>query len=91
MAVSLKVFIEPRCEPCERAMGLVGEIRERFPELEVEVVDVSREGVGRPDYVFAVPTFVLNDEVLSLGNPRSSRLVSAVEAALKKGKTSDGR
>ncbi len=42
-------------------------------------MDLSRPEVDRPDYVFAVPTFVLNDRLWSLGNSRRSRLV-VVEA-----------
>jgi hypothetical protein len=87
----LKVFVEPRCESCERALRLASEIGGRFPALAVEVVDLSRPGVERPDYVFAVPTFVLNDRVFSLGNPRRSRLLAAVEAALTGRGDSDGR
>lgn len=83
--VELKVFVEPHCESCERALRLAGEIGGRFPALAVEVVDLSRRGAERPDYVFAVPTFVLNDRVFSLGNPRRSCLVAAVEAALNGG------
>jgi hypothetical protein len=63
---------------------------DRFPALEVEVVDLSRTEVDRPDYVFAVPTFVLNGRVLSLGNPRRSRLLAAVESAFRENGASDG-
>lgn len=90
METSLRIYVEPRCVACERALGLAGEIRDCFPALEVEVVDLSRPEVSRPDYVFAVPTFVLNGRVLSLGNPRRSRLVAAVEAALRENGAPDG-
>ena len=90
-SAELKVFVEPRCESCERALRLAGEVGARFPALAVEVVDLSRPGAERPDYVFAVPTFILNGRVLSLGNPRRSRLVAAIEAALNGRRNSDGR
>ena len=57
----------------------------------MEVVDLSRLGAERPDYVFAVPTFVLNGRVFSLGNPHLSRLVAAVEAALDGRRNSDAQ
>lgn len=82
MGANLSVFVEPGCVGCERALHLVEEMGQRFPALEAEALDLSRPEVDRPDYVFAVPTFVLNGRVLSLGNPRRSRLIAAVEAAL---------
>lgn len=90
MSVYLKIFVEPRCEACERALSLAGDMRDRFPALEVEVVDLSKRGANRPDYVFAVPTYILDGRMLSLGNPRRSRLVAAVEAALRSNGDPDG-
>jgi predicted thioredoxin/glutaredoxin len=90
MKTRLRIFVEPGCEGCHRALSLAGAIRDRFPALEVEVVDLSAPEAHRPEYVFAVPTFVLNGRVLSLGNPRPSRLVAAVEAALREGGAPDG-
>ena len=90
MSAYLKIFVEPRCEACERALSLAGDMRDRFPALEVVVVDLSKPGADRPDYVFAVPTYVLGGRVLSLGNPRRSRLVAAVEAALRSDGDPDG-
>lgn len=90
MGANLKIFVEPHCESCERALELASEISARFPALHVEVVDMSRPEVERPDYVFAVPTFVLNGRVFSLGNPRRSRLAAAVEAALDGRRISSG-
>jgi hypothetical protein len=90
MGANLKIFVEPRCESCEHARTLAVEMATRFPALYVEIVDLSRPGAERPDCVFAVPTFVLNGRVFSLGNPRRSRLVAAVEAALNGRRNSDG-
>lgn len=90
MGANLKIFVEPRCESCGRARTIASEIGERFPALRVEVVDLSRPEVERPDYVFAVPTFVLNGRTFSLGNPRLNRLAAAVEAALDGRRNSDG-
>ena len=54
-----------------------------FPEATVELVDI--QGSPLPEYVFAVPTYVLNGRVISLGNPTRQELsqkLLAVRAAV---------
>lgn len=64
----LQVFIADHCPGCDEALSLAEEAEARFPGLEVQVVNLDEEG-ERPEAVFAVPTFLLNEEVLCLGNP----------------------
>lgn len=45
----------------------------------MELVDMSSS--ERPDQVFAVPTYVLNDRVIFLGNPTRDELIRKLEAA----------
>lgn len=82
----LRVFVEAGCRNCDWALRLAQDVHERFPELDLEVVDVADPSSERPEDVFAVPTFVLDGRVLSLGNPRRSKLVSDVAAALEREK-----
>jgi hypothetical protein len=82
----LRVFVEEGCRNCDWALRLVQDVHERFPELDLEVVDVADPSSERPEDVFAVPTFMLDGRVLSLGNPRRSKLVSDVAAALEREK-----
>ena len=82
-AVELQVFVEAGCALCQRALRLAEEVEGAFPELAVRVIDAS-EPSGRPDDVFAVPTFVLNGRVLSLGNPKRSLLHHAIESLLRR-------
>lgn len=83
-AVELQVFVEADCDSCERALGLAQEVDNDYPELLVRVVDLG-ESASRPEDVFAVPTFMLNGRVLSLGNPQRSRLREEIEALLRGG------
>ena len=80
--VELEVFVEAGCEPCERAVRLAQEVDNDYPQLAVRLVDLS-ESATRPEEVFAVPTFMLNGRVLSLGNPQRSRLRGEIEALLR--------
>ncbi len=49
----------------------------RFPWLRVDVVEVDQQ--PHPDLVVAVPTYVLNDAIISLGNPHEAELFSLLE------------
>ncbi len=80
--VELQVFIEPGCESCERARAMANEIDDDYPRLAVRVVDIAQTPVERDD-VFAVPTFVLGDRLLSLGNPQRSLLRDKIESLLR--------
>jgi len=77
----LQVFIEPTCETCRRAIDLAKGVDEAYPQLAVRIVDIREPEVDRDD-VFAVPTFVLDGRVLSLGTPLESTLREKIEVLL---------
>jgi hypothetical protein len=81
---TLRVFVETGCRNCDWALRLAEEVRERFPELDVWVADIADSTSERPEEVFAVPTFLLDGRVVSLGNPRPGKLVSDISAALER-------
>ncbi len=81
-AAELQVFVEAGCDLCRRALHLAEEVDGADPGLAVRVIDVS-EAAERRDDVFAVPTFVLNGRVFSLGNPEQSFLREAIESLLR--------
>lgn len=77
----LLVYIQAGCLVCERARRLAAEAAEGFPELSVRVIDIARAAAG--EEVFAVPTFVLNGRVFSLGNPDGAELCQAIALELQ--------
>lgn len=79
--VKLQVFVKSGCEVCSRARQLAKHADEQFPNLQVDIVDMNETPPDRDD-VFAVPTFVLEDRVLSLGNPQESELHEEVASLL---------
>lgn len=81
--VELQVYIEAGCTQCERAVQLAQEVDNDYSQLAVRLIDIA-EAVPRPDDVFAVPTFMLNGRIFSLGNPRRSHLREEIEALLHK-------
>ena len=81
--VELQVYIEAGCAQCERAVQLAQEVDDDYSQLAVRLIDIG-DAAPRPDEVFAVPTFMLNGRVFSLGNPRQSQLREEIEALLRK-------
>lgn len=81
-SVELQVFIETDCEVCERAVSLAKDVENDYPNVAVQLIDMN-EAEGHHDDVFAVPTFVLNGRVFSLGNPQQQTLQAAIESLLR--------
>ena len=78
----MKIYVEEGCSTCERAQELANEVAHAFPAIDVEVVDISAADREIPEAVFAVPTYVLDGMVISLGNPSYEELTSKLEGAL---------
>ncbi len=66
----LQVYVSAECETCLRAREIGEALLGAYPGISVEVVDVGRVEAGAvPDAVIAVPTYLLDGVVVSLGNP----------------------
>ncbi len=76
MNVNLEIYVESDCSNCDVALDIAKLVREQVPRVDVAVVDLSDPSVARPDSVFAVPTYLVNGETRSLGNPDSQELVA---------------
>jgi hypothetical protein len=75
-----EVVVAPHCFGCERALGLVAEVQQRFPGLVVRVVELKESSPPRPGVV-AVPTYLLGGKVLFIGNPTLEALQRALTQA----------
>ena len=80
-APELQVYVKADCPQCQRATELAQEVESHYAQLAVRVIDMADPSV-RPDDVFAVPTFVLNGKVISLGNPGRNDLRREIESLL---------
>ena len=68
----LKVYVAECCYVCKNTPKIIEEIHEKFPELDVEVIDIEKSDESKiPDSIFSVATFALNGRTISLGNPSS--------------------
>lgn len=80
----LELFIATDCPSCTNAEAVARRAAARFPELDVMVTDLDQPDVVVPDAVFAVPTFCLDDRVISLGTPEWRTLSRKIKSHLAK-------
>ena len=81
--MDLRIYISEHCWGCQEAREMAVHLRQTFPELAVDLIDLDKRDVQKPDEVFATPTYVLNGRVVSLGNPRPETLRELIEAELQ--------
>ncbi|MEZ4497100.1 MAG: hypothetical protein R2845_10050 [Thermomicrobiales bacterium] len=67
---TLEIFVTASCPGCDRARANVETICSwGLASLDVVLHDLGDPGTVRPAAVFAVPTYLLDGCVISLGNP----------------------
>jgi hypothetical protein len=79
--VKLQVYFEHDCWTCDETQRIVAELSPQFPRVAIELIDAARSGL--PENVFAVPTYVLDGRVISLGNPYPDELRRQLWTALR--------
>ena len=67
----LDIYIDDCCDTCDQARKIADQVRERMPQVEVNLIELNGE---TPDSVFAVPTYLLDGVTLFLGNPNEAEL-----------------
>ena len=65
----LKIFVAETCPGCVEALDTAAQIQQDFPNIVVQVVNMDNPSATIPEEVFATPTYMLNNRVVSLGNP----------------------
>lgn len=76
-AHQLSVYVAAHCDSCRYALEVADGIRQRYPEVRVRVVDIESQPDAIPEAVFATPTYLLNGQVWSLGNPSEEKIREA--------------
>ena len=75
----LDIYIDDCCETCDHARQIAEQVRERMPQVEVNLIELTGD---KPDSVFAVPTYLLDGATLFLGNPSETELLERLETSL---------
>jgi len=65
----LQVYIADDCPGCAQARRLVNAVTQNYPKLKIDLLNLSNPDTICPDNIFATPTFVLDNRIISLGNP----------------------
>ncbi|MEZ4502816.1 MAG: thioredoxin family protein [Dehalococcoidia bacterium] len=83
VAPRLDVYVQSSCPACAEALRTVERARAAWPALEARVQWVDVAGVPPPPQVFAVPTLMLDGELVSLGTPSWPELAARVRRAFE--------
>ena len=78
----VQIVVAAGCSGCQEARRLADEAQRRFPAATVEVIDLEAEPRRRPASVFAVPTYLLDGRVISLGTPSDAEFYHWIEERL---------
>ena len=80
----LKIFVTGHCPGCSEAQRIAAWVTQDYPHLGVEVIDLDAPEVSVPEAVFATPTYMLNNRIVSLGNPSPAEVVRWAREAMVK-------
>ena len=75
----LDIYIDDYCEICDHARKIAEQVRERMPQVEVNLIELTND---KPESVFTVPTYLLDGATLFLGNPSEAELFERLETRL---------
>lgn len=78
----VQIVVASSCAGCREARRLAGEAKRRFPTVAVDVIDLDTEPERQPESVFAVPTYLLDGHVISLGNPADEEFYRQIAEGL---------
>ncbi len=78
----LSLYVTSDCFSCKESVSIISEVAMRFPGLITEVVYLDEAGASKPDQVFAVPTYLMDGNILFMGNPYLETMVSSIQDAL---------
>ena len=83
----LDIYVSKGCSSCGRARDIAASLDGLYPGVRVEVVETEAAPEGSlPDAVVAVPAYLLDGALISLGNPNPATLREQLAAlALRKG------
>lgn len=65
----LKIFVRDDCFGCVAAQEIAVRVEQDHPQLKVELVNIADPKAIVPETVFATPTYMLDNRIVSLGNP----------------------
>ena len=80
--MQLDIYVTSQCANCGEAL-LIAERARTIAGLKIAVINLDQPGQRIPPRVIAVPTYVLNGRVVSLGNPEREQFLAVLRTALQ--------
>ena len=80
----LQVYVSADCASCATAHQRVAQVQQLRPHQPVELIDLTHMDAIWPPYIFGTPTYCLDEQVISLGNPSLPALLEVLDAAAPK-------
>jgi alkyl hydroperoxide reductase subunit AhpF len=80
--MQLEIYITKQCANCEEALFIAEQARV-IAGLDVAVIDLERTEQNIHPRVVAVPTYILNGQVVSLGNPERQEFLAQLRRLLE--------
>jgi hypothetical protein len=77
----LQVYVSADCASCATAHQRIAQVQRLRPHQPVELIDLAQIDAIRPAYIFGTPTYCLDNQVISLGNPSLPALLEILDAA----------
>lgn len=78
----LDIYVTDQCTNCGEALLMAGRAR-TIAGLRVAIINLDQPGSSIPPHVVAVPTYMLDGKVVSLGNPEREEFLSMLRTALQ--------
>jgi hypothetical protein len=78
----LDIYVTNHCTNCGEAL-LMAERARTIAGLRVAVINLDQPAQHIPPHVVAVPTYVLDGKVVSLGNPEREQFLAMLRAELQ--------
>jgi hypothetical protein len=81
-ALRVDIYIAEECPICQYAFEVAAMIQDDFPSVDVHLIKMDEPNVTIPECVFATPTYLLDGDRWSLGNPSPDRIREVLANAL---------
>ena len=77
---TLRIYVAPHCAGCRTALELAEAARRARPNHAIQVINLSdHTDEPLPQEVIGTPTYLLDNEVISLGNPELEELLCRLD------------
>jgi alkyl hydroperoxide reductase subunit AhpF len=81
---TVRIYVAPGCAGCRTALTLAEAVRHARPGYPIEVIDLADQpDAPLPPGVIGTPTYLLDGEVMSLGNPELKELLRRLDRAAR--------